>query len=188
MEPWLLTPAVLVPENFRRPAIKSVSLIFNVDATMPPTLTCAPGANITPLGLTRNTRPLAFRLPRIFDGSEPTTRLSVTALTLGCLKLTVSPAPMLKPCQLMAAFWLPCVIVVTPGALAMLDCPAETTPPVGAACAVDAKAHHNAADSGVNAKRARADADRPPAVFLPLPEAISEAATKVPSVAFQMER
>ncbi|MNY29499.1 hypothetical protein D3C86_1635450 [compost metagenome] len=55
----------------------------SVEATRPPTLTEAPLPNRMPLGLTRKTLPLADRLPRIADGSVPTTRLSATALELG---------------------------------------------------------------------------------------------------------
>ena len=47
--------AVLPPLNWYLPAMKSAVLMFCVDATMPPTLTCAVGVNSTPFWLTRKT-------------------------------------------------------------------------------------------------------------------------------------
>ncbi|MOA16197.1 hypothetical protein D3C78_1363960 [compost metagenome] len=105
-----------------------------------------------PLGLTRNTLPLADRLPRMLDGSPPTTRLSATALALGWTKRTASPAPMLKLCQLIAAFWLPCTMVVLPAAEEMLAEPAVTTPPVGSASAAPPQPRQSAAANAVTAK------------------------------------
>ena len=63
--------------------MKLASVMFSVDATRPLTLTDAPLPNRMPLGLTRNTLPLAERLPKIADGSGPSTRLSATELLLG---------------------------------------------------------------------------------------------------------
>ena len=77
--------------------------------------------------------PLAERLPKMAEGSEPSTRLSITELLLGCAKRTASPEAMLKPCQLMAAFWLDWVMVLVSAVLLMLALPAATTPPVGSA-------------------------------------------------------
>ena len=102
-------------------------------ATRPPTLTCAPAPNSTPLGFRINTWPLACRLPRIWLGSCPTTRFSATAAALGCTKFTVSLLAMLKLCQLIARFWLPWVMVVTAPLCAMLPLPTVTCAPLGAA-------------------------------------------------------
>ena len=55
----------------------------SVEATRPPTLTLAPLPNKMPLGLTRNTLPLALSEPRKLVGSEPSTRFKATALLLG---------------------------------------------------------------------------------------------------------
>src|SRR3954470_13735249 len=112
MSPWLVTAARLVPLNEKRPAMKSASLMDRVEATRPPTLTDAPLPNRMPFGLTRNTRPLADRLPKMADGSAPSTRFSATELLLGCLNCTDSPAAMPKLCQLMVVLELPWVIVV----------------------------------------------------------------------------
>ena len=69
----------------------------------------------------------------MFEGSEPSTRLSATELLLGCTNWTASFCPMLKLCQLIAAFWLDWLIVVLPAPPAMLALPADTAPPVGPA-------------------------------------------------------
>src|SRR5450631_4286323 len=113
--------------------MKSPSVMLRVDATSPPTFTCAPAPKRMPFGLTRNTLPFADRLPRMLEGSAPSTRLSATELLLGCANCTASADPMLKPCQLIAAFWLVWVIVVLPGVEAMLALPADTAPPMGRA-------------------------------------------------------
>ena len=113
--------------------MKSPSVMFRVEATSPPTLTDAPWPNRMPFGLTRNTLPLADRLPRMLEGSEPSTRLSATELLLGCTNWTASPAAMLKLCQLIAAFWVDWLMVVLPAPVLMLAPPAATTPPAGRA-------------------------------------------------------
>ena len=48
-----------------------------------PTSTLEPGAKYTPLGLVKNTCPLALILPKIWLGLLSSTRLSNTALLLG---------------------------------------------------------------------------------------------------------
>src|SRR3954470_9022147 len=148
MSPRLTTDARLAPLNASRPAMKSASLIDSVEATRPPTFTDAPLPNRMPLGLTRNTRPLAERLPKIADGSAPSTRLSATELLVGCLNCTDSPAAMPKPCQLMVVFALPCVMVVVLPLVVMVAVPAATTPPDGAACSPVANAASRQAASG----------------------------------------
>src|SRR3990172_4961119 len=107
--------------------------MFNVDATSPPTFTCAPLPNKMPFGFIRNTLPLADRLPRMLEGSEPSTRLSAIELLLGWTNWTASLCPMLKLCQLIATFWLDWLMVILPGLPAMLALPADTAPPVGRA-------------------------------------------------------
>jgi hypothetical protein len=76
----------------------------------------------------------------MLDGSVPITRFSATDWLLGWTKATPSPAPMLKLCQLMAAFWLDWLMVRAPGPEPMLAAPAVTWPPVGRAWAPEAQA------------------------------------------------
>ena len=111
--------------------MKSLSDRFSVDATSPPTFTCAPLPNRMPFGFIKKTFPLAVRLPRIVDGSAPKTRLSATALLLGCTNRTVSPGPMLKLCQLITVLAVVWVTKVVPAPVLMLAPPAVTAPPVG---------------------------------------------------------
>ena len=73
-------------------------------------LTRAPLPNSTPFGLTRNTWPLAVSCPSMRETVGPLTRFRVTAESLGCAKLTCASLPMSKPCQLMMARWLDCVM------------------------------------------------------------------------------
>jgi hypothetical protein len=70
--------------------MKSPSLMFKVDATNPPTLTEDPAPNRMPLGLTKNTWPLAERLPKMTEGSAPITRFNAIAAAVGMFS-TVSP-------------------------------------------------------------------------------------------------
>ncbi len=113
--------------------MKLASVMFSVDATSDPTLTDAPLPNRMPFGLTRNTLPLADRLPKIPEGLGPSTRLSATELLLGWMNWTASPAAMPKLCQLIAVFWVVCVMVVLTPLVAMPAPPAATTPPAGPA-------------------------------------------------------
>ena len=122
--------------------MKSASLRFSVDATSPPTLTCAPWPNSTPLALIRNTLPFAVRLPMITDGSPPITRLSATEFASGWTKSTRCPRAMLKLSQLIAAALVDCATVTEPAPLVIVALPATTLPPTGksCACAADAQA------------------------------------------------
>jgi len=113
--------------------MKSLSLMLRVEATRPPTLIDAPRPKSMPLGLSRNTLPLAVRLPRMLEGSGPSTRLRAIELLSGCTNWTASVAPMLKLCQLIATFWLVWVMVVLPAELLMAAPPSVTTPPTGRA-------------------------------------------------------
>jgi hypothetical protein len=67
------------------------------------------------------------------DAPLPTTRFNVTDFVVGCLKVTASLAPTLKPCQLIIALWLPWLMETMPWLVAMLAEPAVTLPPVGRA-------------------------------------------------------
>ena len=69
--------------------MKSSVLSLSVEATRAPTLTCAVGVNSTPLGLTRNTWPLARSAPWITDTSAPSTLFNATELAEGWLNTTV---------------------------------------------------------------------------------------------------
>jgi hypothetical protein len=65
--------------KFIRPAMKSSLRMSWVVARKLAVLTTAPEPNSTPLGLIRNTRPLALIVPLISEGpSPPVTRLSTT--------------------------------------------------------------------------------------------------------------
>src|ERR1700744_2055100 len=154
MLPRLDTDFVLAPAKPYLPAMKSASLMPSVDATRPCTFTDAPLPNRMPFGLTRNTWPLARRLPRMVDGPEPVTRFSATELASGCTNTTDSPLPMLKFCQLMAAFWLPWVTVTLEPLVLIVAEPADPVPPVGLASASVPHANSVAAASVFSAKPA----------------------------------
>src|SRR5262249_6390471 len=115
--------------------MKSAFEMSRVEATRPPTLTCALLENSTPAELTMKTRPLAFNAPEMTLVSLPMTRLRATAELFGWTKLTVSLGAIEKPCQLMTVDcddWL--MLVVVP-LCAMLAEPATTVPPFGSASA-----------------------------------------------------
>lgn len=105
---------------------------------MPPTLTCAPGANSTPLGLTKKTWPLALSAPCIREGSLPTTRLSATELADGWTKLTVFPWPILNDCQLVMSLSEFCWMLSVVADWLNWASPAATCAPSGRSAA-DAK-------------------------------------------------
>jgi hypothetical protein len=88
---------------------------------------------VTPDWFTSTTWPFAVILPAICDGLGPVTRLSVIALALGWLKLTLCGLPTSKLCQLTAARGLDWLIVVLAGVWLIAAPPATTTPPVGRA-------------------------------------------------------
>ena len=130
-----LAPGLPRPLKLKRPAMKSVSDSEAVLATRPPTSTCAVRPKRMPLGLSSTTCPLALMRPKMADGSWPSTRLSVTALELGCTNCTVSCAPTLNERQSMAARWLDCVMVVCAPCCWICAWPVVTRPASGAACA-----------------------------------------------------
>src|SRR5579872_551809 len=156
MDPWLSTEPPPGPAKLYLPAMKLASVMLSVEATRPPTFTWAVGPNMTPFGLIRKTLPLAVRVPKMLDGSEPVTRFSATALPFGCTNWTVSPLAMLKVCQSSTAFWLDWLTVSASGPADMAAAPTATEPPVGRACAADANASVlTAANRAVRARPAR---------------------------------
>jgi hypothetical protein len=112
MDPWFTIAAVDSPLNLSRPAMKSSSLRFRVEARKPAVSIRPPGPTTTPLGLIRNTRPLASRSPWIRVRSPPVTRLRIAAAALGWSKRSVAPAGTDRLGQLTMAFWLDWVTVV----------------------------------------------------------------------------
>ena len=162
--------------------MKSDVLIASVEATMAPTLTCAVGVNSTPLGLSRNTWPLALMAPWITETSEPNTRLSATALAPGCTKFTVLPAPTEKLCQSTAILPVFCVIVMVEPLCPMAPLPATILPLVGSAtvCAC--------ANPPISKAAATATAADCTDFDLPLPRAVSATACQVLRMLFQTTR
>jgi hypothetical protein len=79
------------------------------------------------------TLPLATIRPAICDGSGPVTRLSVTALALGCANCTVCWLPTSKLCHSIAARWLDWLTVVCAVVCPIDAVPATTCPPEGRA-------------------------------------------------------
>jgi hypothetical protein len=111
--------------------------MLSVEATKAPALTTPLLLIVTPLGLTRNTWPLAFSCPAMVEGVLPVTRLSIADVGPGCWMSTRPPAPIEKLCQLTMAVGLVCVIVIWPLAGApMVATPCATAPPVGRVCAI----------------------------------------------------
>src|SRR6266545_2425390 len=72
-----------------------------VVATKPPTLIEEFGPKKNPFWFISTTMPLALIDPQICDGCVSRIRFHTTETALGWWKLTDSPAPMLKLCQLM---------------------------------------------------------------------------------------
>src|SRR5450755_1282105 len=99
--PALLTAAEApLPEKFRLPALKSALPISRVEATKPPPTCTEPvGVIAMPLGLTRNTCPLALICPAIVEDVTPVTRLRMAEPAFGCTKLTLALAPTEKLVQ-----------------------------------------------------------------------------------------
>lgn len=147
---------------------------------MAPALTWAVGVNSTPLGLSRNSWPLAFTAPWMTETSAPRTRFSATAVLEGCTKFTVAPWPTEKVCQSTARRELDWLTVrVLPDWL-RLPVPAATRPPVGRVCAWAPPA----AKVASRARPAAATADR----ALPRPQAVSATACQAPMALFHTTR
>src|SRR5690606_4908613 len=114
--------------------------------------------------------------PRMWLGSEPSTRLSAMALALGCTKLTASFAPMPKLCQLMARFWLDWLTAIEVPARDTLPVPPTICSPVGSAHDGPATAAATAVLSTLSEWR------------LPRPRAHSGAGTQACCLSFQTWR
>ena len=117
------------------PAMKLSSLMLCVVATTPPTSTDDVGEKNTPLGLLKNTWPLAVMRPKIWLGLLSFTRLSVMAFALGCTKFTEAELPRLKVSQFTTARWL-LWFTVSAAACAVavwlrVAVPRTTLPPLG---------------------------------------------------------
>src|SRR6185312_4225884 len=127
--------------------MKWASLVSRVLAVRLETSRDEPGANRMPLGLIRNTWPLALISPKMLEGLLPMTRFSTTEELLGWLNCTYSFEPMENCCQLMEARW-ELWLTMTPllPAVPMVAEPAATCPPLGLA----------RASTGVKALRAPA--------------------------------
>ena len=80
--------------------------------------------------------PLAVRLPKMSEGSLVTTRLSATALLLGCANCTDAPEPMLKLFQLTTRSCVVCVTFMAAPLVVMAAAPLVTLPPCGNAVAL----------------------------------------------------
>src|SRR5579885_522342 len=85
-----------------------------------------------PDGFCRTTMPLAFRWPRIWDGLTSLTRFQTTDEADGWTNAVVSPAPILKLCQLMTVLLAAPTVSIEPDAL-KVAAPCATLPPVGLA-------------------------------------------------------
>jgi hypothetical protein len=89
------------------------------------------GPNKTPLGLDKNTWPLALMRPKIWLAWVSSTRLRVTALAEGWTKLTWAWAPTLKLFQFSTARLLDWLMLRLLPLWPMLAVPATTLPPWG---------------------------------------------------------
>ena len=165
-----------LPANVRALPLRLASFKSSVDATMPPTFTWAPCPNRMPFGLIKYTCPLALRWPSIWLPLVSKMRFTAIAPAVGCTKLTVSCAPMLKLFQFNARFWLDCVIVVVAPDVAMLPTPDASCPPAGAASAAPAALMASATDASFRL------------ALLPRPRDFSATATHAFNTWLQMRR
>ena len=125
-----------MPRNSCRPETNASSLMASVEATKAPARTEPSRVITTPLGLTRNTRPLAVRLPAISEAPCPVTRLSMDEEAEGWRTSTLPPAPIEKPSQFTIAASVPCRIAIRPVAgVATSTEPWTTLGPVGSSWA-----------------------------------------------------
>ena len=139
---------------------------------------------------------MALIWPKIWLGLASSTRFSSALLALGWLMLTCACAPTLKLCQLIAAFWLDWLMLITAPACLTLAWPALSWPPLGncvvagglgggAACARPPVPAAKPAKASATALAA--ELTEPPA-RLPQDLAISITATKLFSDSFQRTR
>ena len=129
-----------------------------VDSTSPPTSTTAPAWTKTPLGFTSQTLPLASSLPRMWLGSESSTRFSATEPRSGCRNCTVSDASMSKLRQSIITRRLSCRITLRSPEVSMEAAPPVTTPPFGPAAAPPAASA--SATAAPPSRRARTEGTR----------------------------
>src|SRR5579872_1121864 len=118
--------------------MKSALLMSRPLANSAATFTLALRPNTMPLGLIRNTWPLAVRVPKIWLGFWSKMRLRAAEDCDGCRNCTVWLAPMLKLDQLMISWfdcWLICVLFAF-GAV-MVPRPPTTCPPWGLASTLE---------------------------------------------------
>src|SRR5512140_3511464 len=131
-----------------------------VEATRPPTSMRAFAPKRTPCGLTSQTPPLEDRVPRMLEGSLPTTRLSTWLAALGCSKRTLFCVPMEKLFQLTTAFGLLVIVILLP-LVTIPAVPLITAAPVGSCAhaepATVTQAAPIASASGCKLKLARVD-------------------------------
>ena len=168
--PWLTTLPLPLPTKLRVLPV-AVSPVSSVEATRPPTLTCAPWPNTTPFGLMRKTWPLASMRPRIRLPLVSAMRLTAMDVVEGWTKSTVSCLPTLKLAQPSDRLALDCLMVVTAPDCVIVPLPAVTCPPLGVALAIDASAARAVIDRAGRASRRRVL--RP---LLPRPRAVSATA------------
>ncbi len=127
------------------------------------------------------TVPLADSLPRIWLGSWPTTRFKATLFAPGWTNCTLPLLPMLKFCQLAMRLLLFCVTVMLLPLWLMRPLPETICPPVGkvlgATCACAGCMMQPMAESSMA-----------PEARLPLALVISDTATQVRVISFQIRR
>ena len=161
--------------------MKSAVRMLSVEATRLPTFTWLVGENSTPFGLIRKIWPLAVIAPWMTDTSEPSTRLSATALAPGWTKFTVLPLPTEKPCQSIASLFEAWLMVMALPLWLMLPLPATMLPPVGR---VPAAQLWPAPANARVATTSNGFAD----LLLPRPRAHSATACQAPTAEFQTTR
>ena len=118
------------------PAMNASSAISSVEAVNPAALTLPVLVMRMPLGLTRNTRPLAVMRPAISLVAVPVTRFSRAAVASGWRMSTLASAPTEKLRQLtMARFERWSMVSRVGDGVWIVTSPARTSPPSGSAWA-----------------------------------------------------
>ena len=90
------------PPNAWRPARASASVMGSVEAVKAAVSTTAPAPTAIPAGFTSTSRPLERSVPKIAEGSAPTTRLMEVLVAEGWSKRVMVPEGTEKLCQLIA--------------------------------------------------------------------------------------
>src|SRR6187200_1989248 len=124
-------------------AMNCASLMLPVEAIRPATLTAAVAPNITPLGFSSITWPLAFSVPSMALAPPPRpTRLTAIEVAPGWTNCTEAPLPMLNVVQSMIARWLVVTVIALPVVVVVaVPFPLATEGPVGSACALAVSAN-----------------------------------------------